>query len=279
MIYLGTLGRMVPVGCVADQRVVSADRYAFQTTLEGRVKAQARPVGRRVWDLRLPQTSTPTDLAQVEAFAHGGWGPGPFRFVPTEAPITNLLPPDVAACKSHENPSVVIMDGGPMVQPDGSWSPSSYMNPNPSLTMFFGVADGPGFGPGHAIPVLPGGVVTAAVTLLGEAANVTLRFYDAADVNISTFESPVQATAGTPVRSFVTGQVPSRAVACRITARNTVQGSMPQVTWTNGPVDWSGGRGCKAAVVLGGSRDLVMSGHRGSDRTYEGLDFSVQEVG
>lgn len=279
MIYLGSLSRMVGVACPSEQRVASADRFSFQTTLEGRVVGQARPIGRRVWDLRLPVTSSPAETSKLTDFTSGAWGAGPFRFIPTEAPVTNLLPPDVAACESRENPSVVIGDGGPMLQPDGSWSARSYLSSNPNLVMFFGVADGPGFGHGHTVPVVPGGVVTGAVTVLGAGAYAQLRFYDFADELVSSVASSVLASAGTAVRSTVTAQVPSGAVSVRLVARSAVQGSHPQVTWTDKPMEWSGGRGCTRAVVMGGGTELVKTGHAGGDKTYEGVSFTVQEVG
>lgn len=279
MIYLGSLGRMIAVGCPSEQRVESAGRYAFQTTLEGRVVGQARPIGRRAWDMRLSSVSSPDETAKLTDFTSGAWGPGPFKFIPTEAPITNLLPPGVAACMSSENPSVVIGDGGQMLQPDGSWSARSYLSPQPGLVMFFGVADGPGFGPGHTVPVLPGGVVTGAVTVAGDGAFAQLRFYDLADELVLARDSVVRSSGGVPVRSVVTDGVPDGAVSVRLVARETVQGSRPQVTWTDKPAEWSGGRGCAHAVVLGGGTELVKTGHVAGDKTYEGVSFTVQEVG
>lgn len=279
MIYLGSLGRMVGVACPAEQQVTPADRYTFQTTLEGRVKAQFRPGGRRAWDLRLPRTSSPLEVSKLTDFTSGAWGPGPFRFVSAEAPITNLLPPGVAACESRENPSVVIGDGGPMRLSDGSWSARSYLSSNPNLVMFFGVADGPGFGSGHAVPVVPGGMVTGAVTVLGEGAYAQLRFYDFADDLVSSSESSVRASAGASVRSVVTAQVPAGAVSVRVLGRNAVQGSRPQVTWTKDFMPWADGRGCARSVVLGGQSELVRTNQGPNNRTLEGVSFTVQEVG
>lgn len=279
MIYLGNLGRMISVGCPSEQRVESAGRYAFQTTLEGRVVGQARPIGRRTWDMRLSRVSSPAETSKLTDFTNGAWGPGPFRFIPTEAATTNLLPPDVALCKPNENPSVVIFEGGPMQQPDGSWAANSYMSPNPDLTMFFGQADGPEFGPGHAVPVLPGGVVTAAVTLLGDGARADLRFYDFANEVVASADSTVTASVGSAVRSVVSAPVPDGAVSVKLRARSAVQGSRPQLTWTDELMPWADGRGCVRAVVLSGQSDLVRTGHGPSNRTYEGVSFTVKELG
>src|SRR5690625_4816542 len=113
MIYLGTPGRMVGISCPAEQRLATAERYSFQTTLEGRVKAQVRPIGRRTWDLRLPRTSSPSEVAALAAFADGAWGAGPFWFVSADAPVVNLLSPGAAASDAAYLRAGLGAQGGP----------------------------------------------------------------------------------------------------------------------------------------------------------------------
>ena len=209
MIYLGSLGRMVGVACPAEQRSSTADRYSFQTTLGGRVKAQVRPEGRRTWDLRLPRTSTSSDVAVLQAFADGSWGPGPFRFVPAEAPSTNLLPPRVAACDSSENPSYLVVDGGP-VQVDGQWFAQSYFN-TADVVIFFGKDYESG-----AVPVDAGQRVTASAFVAGNNSRVRVTFYDQHGDSLgSSYGS--SAGSGTAFRrSVVTAVPPAGAVAARL---------------------------------------------------------------
>lgn len=270
MIYLGSLGRMVGVACPAEQRSSTADRYSFQTTLGGRVKAQVRPEGRRTWDLRLPRTSTSSDVAVLQAFADGSWGPGPFRFVPAEAPSTNLLPPRVAACDSSENPSYLVVDGGP-VQVDGQWFAQSYFN-TADVVIFFGKDYESG-----AVPVDAGQRVTASAFVAGNNSRVRVTFYDQHGDSLgSSYGS--SAGSGTAFRrSVVTAVPPAGAVAARLFAVDTSRATGPAMTWTDGAGDWSDGRGCAHAVVLKGQSDLIRTGLGG--RTYEGVSFTVQEVG
>lgn len=50
----------------------------------------------------------------------------------------------------------------------------------------------------------------------------------------------------------------------------------PQVTWTDGPVPYSPGQGCRAAVIDGWSEDLLVANRYG---TYSNAGFTVMEVG
>lgn len=270
-VYLGQLGRMVELKCPAQQQVTPAERYSFRPTLEGRTKAQVKPVGRRVWGLSTSEATTPAEAGALADFANGAWGRGPFVFVSADAPVTNLLTPEQASC----DPAVLNGSAptnsvaGPMLTPDG-WAGRSFMNSTPAQLLWFGT--------GHT-PVLPGQSVTASAYLLGAGAAVRLYFYDAAGATINSHTSTVTATAGTVVRSHVTRTAPANAVSCRVLAVNATQGARPAITWTASLFEWADGQGCTKAVIHGLSRNLVMASREASGGRYSNLSYTITEVG
>lgn len=277
MIYLGTLGRMIGIKCPASQSVETEERYTFKPTLEGRRKAQHRPFGKRTWSLQTSDATSPREHSALSQFAQGAWGPGPFVFVPADAPHTNMFTPDASMCLSSENPSTVIYQGGPMRQPDGSWAGSSYMSPQPSLRMFFGRKEPSLSEPGERVPLPPeGGKVTGGATIMGAGSYVEIVFYDFSDSVISSAPSPVSASAWEPAVAHVVAEIPAGAVCCRVIARSAVQGSAPFLVWGERPPAWVEGQGCSKAVVHQASRSLVLA-VPGS--TFSNVGFTVSEVG
>ena len=272
MIYLGTHGRMVGIACPAEQRLGTAERFSFQTTLEGRVKAQVRPVGRRVWDLRLPRTSTPSEVAALAAFANGDWGPGPFWFVSADAPVVNLL-----SHAATQGPFSGYVDGGPVQLDSGQWAPFSSRRPDFSAggIAFSGSTTDP--------PVIPGVPVTGSAWVFGASGSVMLQFIDAAGVIVHTVQTPsaqrVPSGSVHPVRVHVTGVAPDNAVRVRLTARDALYALNPAVTWTDQPYEFGDGQGCPKAVVLGGQRNLVQALDASANGRYADYSFTVQEVG
>lgn len=268
MIYLGALGRLVPIRCASSQQMNHGDRYSTMETLEGRVKAQVRPVRRREWSVGFGDLTTAEDASKLLEFAEGAWGPGPFRFVPTEAPTTNMCTPAQSVC----HPSAGTEHGwgarfgGPMLSEDG-WIPSSIVNPNPAQLIYLGV---------NFIPVIPGTTVTVAAYVLGVDASTQVYFFDNAGGPVGNFESERIRTADAAVRAAVTVTVPEGAATVRIYARRSVQAARPSLTWTDEVRPWTTGRGCENAVLREVSESLV---YVKSDKTYESMAFTVTEVG
>lgn len=264
--YLGTLGRMIGIKCPVSQRVESPARYAAVTTLGGRSKAQLLPARDRVWDLVLGNVTTTEQTAVLDDFAQGHWGPGPFWFVSTEAPVTNLLTPTAA---SGDASTTVLygVQGGPWETPEGL-IPRSVLYPDSPADVSWLVN----------IPVLPGRPVTGSAILQGSNVRIFLAWYREDGSRIRSSGSPT--TDGShPVRVSVTDTPPEDAVYVRlITSRSVVRSARPQVTWTDVPVAWSAGRGCPSAVVLAGGSELVRTDHDGSTSTLESVSFVVQEV-
>lgn len=264
--YLGTLGRLIEIKCPTSLQSSRSGGFSFSTTLEGKVKAQALPGGRRVWDVELGQLTTPADLQTLEQFVAGAWGPGPFVFVPTDALVTNVLSPGVASCDPAAGMGSNTSPDGPMLTPDG-WAARTVRVNSTNNILWFG---------DQYFPVIPGAPMTFAAYLLGPDAAARVYWYDE-NLNQLTFHtSDVTATSGSVVRSWRTVTPPEGAVSFRVRAVNAFQGAWPSVTWTDKLMPPSPGHGCLQAVVHGGSKGVVRA--TGTQQFYS-TGFTVTEVG
>lgn len=264
-VYLGALGRMVELYTTPSATVVAEERYSFTTTLEGRRKAQVRPVGRRTWTWSAGFADA-SEQGAVMSFANGEWGNGPFVFVPADAPLTNLLSPEQASCDPSEINTSGVTAAGPLLTADG-WAGRSYFNPSPAVNLAFG---------GGQSPVLPGRPLTASAYLVGAGSKVGVSFWDSAGLFISSSLSTASGVAGAVTRLWATATPPANAVGARVFATNASQGARPALTWTDKLVSWADGQGCTKAVVHAASRALEHSGHNG---TFSNISFTVTEVG
>lgn len=262
-VYIGSLGRMVKLPYVGSQQVQAEERYNFSSTLEGKRKAQVKPNGPRTWALSADHFR-PNEHSLLSQFADGAWGNGPFVFVSADAPVSNMLTPDGAACKNVVTSGASL--GGPALCSDGTWSAQSLLTGGAS-SVFFQT---------ERMPVVPGSQVTVSAEVLGSGGRVSVSFFTATGTFISTVMSPSSAVAGQMTRLSVTTVVPSTAAAANVAVQNAVQATRPQLTWTDRLMPWSDGQGCAKAVVHGVSRDQVLAvqGH-----TFSNVGFTVSEVG
>lgn len=273
MAYLGTFGRLVELKCPETQQVSFADRVSFETTLEGRVKSQSRPIGRRTWQLSTSPAATPQEQATILGFIAGEWGPGPFVFVSADAPLTNLLTPRAATCAETVFPESAT-NGGPMALGDGQYAGRSLttLNSTPS-GMYFG-----GSGNEGLVPVLPDMPVTGSAWLQGVGAKIRLNWYDANGSYLSSFVASSESAGAGVQRLSVTGVPPSGAASCRLLAVGPagMRGTRPAVTWTEKARDWGPGEGCSKATIHGATKDVTLAA---PGAVYAGLSFTVTEVG
>lgn len=265
MIYLGTLGRMIGIKCPSSQSVEHEERYSFQTTLEGRRKAQARPRGPRTWSLQTSDATTPEQAATLMQFAYGAWGPGPFVFVSADAPHTNMLTPSVSMCEPSENYEPNVTPGGPMATPEGM-AGRSYLN-NGSGLIIFGR---------DRSPVVQGVPVTGSAYVLGDKAYVRLNWYRADGSLLSQTNSPLRSELGIVQRMHVTGIPPVDAAGVIVSVVDGLQACKPALTWGGDVMPWSDGQGCARAVVSGLSRSQVLAA---PGNTFSNVSFTVTEVG
>lgn len=265
-VYIGSLGRMVKLPYVTSQSVEAEERYSFTRTLEGKRKAQPKPVGRRAWTLAT-QHFRPEEHSLLSQFANGAWGPGPFVFVSADAPHTNLLTPTAADSTETNIAYSLFEQGGPWQVAPGVWSPGSYVSADPANFMPLG---------DRFYPCIPGQEITGSAYLQGEGSKIGLFFWDANDTVISGTYSAEAGSGASPKRLSISMTVPANAVRCGLTASGAVRGAMPAITWTGSVQPWSDGQGCLKAVVSSFGRDQVLAvpGH-----TFSNISFTVTEVG
>lgn len=262
MIYLGNYGRMQAIKCPSQQSLQTADRYSFEDTLEGVRKAQETPHGARTWTVQTSQASRPEDLSQLQMFAQGAWGPGPFWFVSTEAPLTNLLTPSASACM---NPyQELVKDAGPVDLGAAGWAPRS-------LTR---LDAGEIYAQLERVPVIQGVAVVGSAYVEGSGARVRLYWTDSNDVTLSAATSEPLTGSGFQ-RLHVVGSPPARATGVRLVVVGASRVTRPAITWDS-LRPWSDGHGCPRAVVHDTSRSLHLATKH---NVYSSMSFSVSEVG
>lgn len=133
------------------------------------------------------------------------------------------------------------------------------------------------FGDSH-VPVLDREQLSISAWVIGAGAAVRVFWYDANGGGIGGNTSTVTATAGTPVRSWMTLTPPQNAASLRVRATNATRGTQPAVTRGAELYPWADGRGCDRAVVNAVGAEVVLSApDRGAQ--FESLSFTVTEVG
>lgn len=274
-IYLGTLGRMVALKCPATQQQSLGDRFSFEPTLEGRIKAQALPEQRRSWTLATSDATTPAQQATLMGFASGSWGNGPFVFVSADAPVTNMLTPAAAACMEMRTNNALVRPSGPVNLDAAGWEGRSI---GADLPEGGGVRPEIYFGTGDT-PVLAGVPVTGSAYLDGSEAAIRVYWYRDGDPSPIT-SSTSSTSPGTGFRRIsVTAMPPAGAIFCRLVAVGATRGTRPAITWTDRAFDWAAGEGCSKAVIHAMSKSLVLASRDPRGGRYANLSYTITEVG
>ncbi|HCS2945706.1 TPA: hypothetical protein OQU49_004305 [Shigella flexneri] len=209
------------------------------------------------------------ELAKLEAFASGAWGYGPWHWVSVAAQLGNVLTPRESVFLDRAGSSY-FADAGPVRDSSGEWSPRSV-----------GVALDAGWASlFRDVPVVAGKWFTWSADVSASttaAPQLQVAFYDGAG---SAIAGAGGTSAGVGVgMQRVSGSwlVPVGAVEARVGVRSTVGVvARPQVTWTDKPVPFSAGHGCRSAVVDGVSSDLLVVNSGGP---VSSVGFTVLEVG
>lgn len=267
MIYLGTLGRMVGIKCPSSQSVEPAPRYAFDQTIEGKIKARVRPIGRRTWSLGTSGATSPNEHSLLSQFAIGAWGTGPFWFLSADSLITNIMMPDESLCTPVHTDSLVSA-GGPVKLSTDAWAGSSYQSADPAVA--------PLLLSRTAVPVTQGKKVTGSAWVRGTGAYVRLHWYGEGDAYLGLSIGNATSTPSVMTRVHVTGTPPAGAVSCRLLSSSALQVAQPAITWTDTLAEWGAGEGCSKAVVSTFSRDQVLAVQGNS---FSNVSFTVTEVG
>lgn len=267
-VYIGKLGQLVQLPYVTSQSIELAESHTFTTTLEGRVKSQVRPIRRRTWALSASRY-LPNARGALSAFTSGEWGPGPFVWVPVDAPVTNMLTPEQSTCDPSTAFTAGFTPSGPMDLGDDGFAGRSFASASPLGVVYFG---------SDLAPVMQGRKVTGSVYLDGSTSAARIYWYNSAGAFVSSSTGSTTALPGTN-RKFVTAMPPGTAVSARMAATNATKAARPALTWTDGLVAWAEGQGCQKAVVHGLSQEIMqlsklVTGIRSTD-----VGFTVTEVG
>lgn len=265
MEYLGDLGRLVPLRCASTESIGSEPRYVVRSTVEGARRAQIVPGMPRTWSVDW-DLAHPGEGAALQGFTAGAWGPGPWHWVSVQAQHENLLTPREAMLLDYETSGYLALGGS--VHVHGIRSPLSLLHNRASyFTPVF-----------RNIPVLPGRALTWAAEINssgGVAPRLYLRLLDANGATISNHYG-TGAVSSAVQRVSVTVTPPSNAVSIIAGLDYTTTRMIrPQVTWTDGPVEYGPGHGCRSAIIDAPSSSVLLSTR---ELSYSNHGFTVMEV-
>ena len=267
--YLGNPGSLVRVECPSVQSKDSQRPARYLNTIGGTTFAQVGPRTKRSWEVRLPATSTPAEVATWQAFVEGEFGLGPWWFVPEVAATTNVMSARGSVLDTGVVQSGSSVNGGPFTLPDGQVAGRSWLV-GPA-NVFLPWVDGLQY-----TPVVPGVPVTGSVFVQGAGARFRLRFY-AADGSISRTIGDAYAS-GSQAQRLVLSATPQQGEALCLLMVDSAQCRVarPAISWTDSVRPWSVGAGAPAVHVAGYSEDVTLAV---PGREMVGVSLTVQEVG
>lgn len=265
--YIGHLGSMVPLACLAGLTEVTERTATVHEGLAGRRRVYRSPASRRAWACDL--TGTPTDLgtlAEVEATM-----PGPLWMVTCPAQISNVLTPAASMLEGWTYSAGVSGDpGGPRESVDGTAGTSLLLSPDAATTY----ATSPTF------PVIPGQpVMASAYARRGAGAgSLRLQWVDVSTETATDAEVTTIPTSSGPLPRYTAAvaSVPAGQHAARIQVRGALLIARPAVTWTTQVQPWGPGQGADKVVLspLSTSTQYAVLGSH-----YVTSQYTVQEVG
>lgn len=271
--WIGHPGSLLPIRDRGEESSQADQRVALSTSLGGTTRARvSRKRAPRSWSLNVPNAHW-DEVAHVEALLAATLGP--YRLVTARMQVSNVLTPERSVMTDQ-----ALGMGGVWPIEGGEWATTVRLNPSAA----FGNEAPVWVGPAPTPPVFTARPVTVSAYLATarvEGARVWLEWLDAAGVVISGSFVAGNLVSGMDVlrRSTATGVPPAGAVACRVAVSYAEVISMPQVTWTDGPIEWTPGKGVDQVVVtnFGDSTSIAAPDSRNFRRTSVGID--LQEVG
>ena len=236
--FFGLPSRMVPVDWVTRLSIADSSAYAFKTAKSKRwafVTSRSDGTLLREWDVEV--SSYHQGASVLQEFLYGGWGHGPFHWVPMSSHQTNMLTPSQSLMVSL--PSSTGMQGT-----DG-WSPRSVTGPTQRI-----LADG--------VPVIPEESVTASLDTEGTGAILRIDFLSASNAVLSSKTVQADANGYMLQRLSLSAEVPVMARMIRLSVSGHIRASRPQVTWTDHPVPYIMGSGASSVVISTSGRTPEM---------------------
>lgn len=129
------------------------------------------------------------------------------------------------------------------------------------------------------VPVIPGTPVTVSIwgKRAGQRTSARLSYWfrdvTGAQVEAATLSG---SSSDDLVRRSWTLTPPPGAATLSVLIRDAAILALPQVTWTDGPVDWAPGRGVHRVVVVPGSESPIVAHRR---QVLTGAAYTILEVG
>ena len=263
--FSGLPGALAEIACPASE-VTGLDRAVSELVpFSGERIVQLGRRVRRSWSIDYG-VEHPRDYAVLDALAR--WE-SPLVWVGALAQATNLLTPEQATLQSAEfaggaGARAGLLDVGGM--PVVTW------------------AGGPSGGQvnitgDQRVPVRAGVPVTVSIWGQRAAANTSARlsywFRDATGAQVEA-ETLSGSSSDDLVRRSWTLTPPPGAATLSVLIRDAAILALPQVTWTDGPVDWAPGRGVHRVVVVPGSESPIVAHRR---QVLTGAAYTILEVG
>ena len=273
MHWIGHPGSLLPIRDRGEESSQADQQVVLSRSLGGTVRAAvSRKRAPRSWSLSIPSAHW-DEVAHVEALLAGTLGP--YQLVTARMQVSNVLTPERSVMTDQ-----ALGMGGVWEVEGGEWATTVRLNPAAAFSTDAPVTIGPAPTP----PVFTARPVTVSAYLATNAtagAYVTLEWLDAAGAQVGPTIQEDNFVFGMDMlrRSTVTATPPAGAVACTLTAHYAEVISMPQVTWTAGPIEWTPGKGVDQVVVtgFGDSTSIAAPDSRNFRRTSVGIE--LQEVG
>lgn len=277
--FFGPIGGLIHVPFTSSESEEPGPRSAYRKALSGRITEQRGPRGRRKWDCSI-DTSRPEDHQMLDQIEADLFGLGPHVWYSAMSRVTNILTPSQSMFR--EGTWAGGAQGGAGTASDDTPYARSYTS---------GLAEQMGLG--SLVPI-PGDVpVTASIYISTHPASPAMLYVDEVDPEgrleggviqpsralVDTHQASVAANQHAQ-RVAITFTPSVRTVALRIRVVGALMLTMPAVSFTFRPMDWSAGRGCLSASINLGSSDprLAFESEDGWGRR-ESRTFTIHELG
>jgi len=274
--WVGHPGSLVPLWGAKGGLSREADQgVVLQTSMGGGVRARVqRTRASRSWEISIPGAA-PGDVDHLEELLTSTLPP--YQLVTIEAQVSNVLTPERSTL---QDASRDLGLGGWWPVADGRRGHGAIVRLNPSAA--FGNLAAVDVGPCPIPPQWTGRSVTASAQLATAreaGARVVVLWQDVTGGLVGTQSNGSLVTGMDGLRrSTVTATPPAGAAACTLAVQWAEVVARPQVTWTDGPVEWSVGQGVDKVVVEKFSSDVVLA-DEGRGRRANDVSFTATEVG
>jgi hypothetical protein len=276
--YLGPVGGLRPVEFTTSEPESAPPNITYTTYLDGTVREQVGPRPRRSWDVG-GEYLTAGEWGIVDAIAGRAFGVDPIYWYSATASVTNLLTPHQTSLVGTSWLGTKSEAGGAGEAADGTFYEASIVS-EPGADLFLSS------GHPHAkyVAVPAGRPVTAS--MVASAFSGSSGWW--AVTEYGPMGTPVGASNRVDIpagesrnRRSITFTTGPTTVSVRISARNLLMVTQPQITLTDRPVPWAHGMGCQSASVSrpGWSPQRGQLGGVDAPHVLGSRDFTIQEIG